>query len=745
MAPTIENATGYSEAGSRVAPLDECRDVSAIRLKEAVAKGLDRLRPELLRVIDMAMGADSYYLYMSALELIRDHQRAIETTFHRAYLRRANQASHGDARPLDWSADSARLSLLAPEDLEESLAMDLLANAIRDNCVEELFGLDKRVGMLTNDPDLLDSENPFGPAVIARAMMDALEGFEADIKTRLLLMTQLSKLLPGDVRDIYRDLNQLLIQRNVLPTIRVGLRRSGQAAAPVPGTAETTGGAGEMLSSETRDDLFAMFKQLVSMTGGMRGRYTPSGAAQSSPANGAAAADSAPVAAPPPLQTGAIMHSLNELQRGRASGLSWSGLDAEILDDGRVNMLHGLRTGGMAQANALDAMTLDIVAMVFDYILDDRRIPDAMKALIGRLQIPVLKVAMLDKSFFSKKGHHVRKLLDALAGAAISLDPKDIHESGLYRKAEELVERILEQFDDRIEIFSEVLAELHDYLAQEQHKAESAVISGIEVIKLREAVELSRQAAHNIVQECLLGHPLPLGIQDFVIRYWQRLLMDVHLKFGAESSAWKIAVSTMGNLIWSVEPKYDPTERSSLVALIPSLLMELNMGADKLEMPRDDRELFFATLAPCHTLALKGVMLENEATVRPVMVEMAVPPLAESNEFEPVRAPEGGPGKRAAPAAIPESAQSAIEGLVVGSWVEYTRDDGTVQVTRLAWISPLKGIYMFANRQGQAALSITPRGLQSKLRTGEVRLLDDAPLMDRVVDKLVDRFQREIA
>lgn len=744
MEATTGNTAGYNEAGGWAEPLGQCREISATRLKEAVANCLDRLRPELIRVIDMAMGADSYYLYMGALELIRDNQQAIETAFHRAYLRRTNQVGLGDVKPIDWSADADKLSLLAPEDLEESLAMDLLANAIRDNCVEELFGLDKRVGMLVNDPDLLDNENPFGPAVIARAMMDALEGFEADIKSRLLLMTQLSKLLPRDVREIYRDLNQFLVQRNVLPTIRVGLRRSGTATVP----GQATGSAEETLSAEASGDLLAVFKQLVSIAGGLGARGTQAGGTSAA----SAGADTAEVAAtpaedaPPPLQTGAIMHALTELQRGRTGGVSWSGLDAGMVGDGRVNMLHGLRTGGMAQANALDAMTLDIVAMVFDYILDDRRIPDAMKALIGRLQIPVLKVAMLDKTFFSKKTHHVRKLLDALAGAAISLDAKDIHESELYRKAEGLVERILEQFDDRIEIFAEVLDELHAFLAQEQRKADAAVASGVEVIKLRESVELSRQAAHAIVQECLVGHPLPLGIQDFIIRYWQRLLMDIHLKSGADSSAWKIAVSTMGNLIWSVEPKHEATERSTLVALIPSLLMELNMGADRLEMQRDDRELFFATLAPCHTLALKGVMLENEATVRPVMVEATVPPLVESNEFEPVRAAEVSPGKRAAaPTSIPESAQSAIDGLAVGSWVEYVRDDGTTQVTRLAWISPLKGIYMFANRHGQAALSITPRGLQAKLRTGEVRILDDVPLMDRVVDRMKDRIEREAA
>mgnify|MGYP003353079022 CR=1 FL=1 len=84
-------------------------------------------------------------------------------------------------------------------------------------------------------------------------------------------------------------------------------------------------------------------------------------------------------------------------------------------------------------------MTLDIVALVFDYILDDTRIPDAMKALIGRLQIPVLKVAIADKSFFSHKTHPARQLLDAMGDVAMRL-PRDFSDSNpLFAQIESII------------------------------------------------------------------------------------------------------------------------------------------------------------------------------------------------------------------------------------------------------------------------------------------------------------------
>ncbi len=167
-----------------------------------------------------------------------------------------------------------------------------------------------------------------------------------------------------------------------------------------------------------------------------------------------------------------------------------------------------------------------------------------------------------------------------------------------------------------------------------------------------------------------------------------------------------------------------------MVALVPSLLRELNMGADKLAMPADERELFFATLAPCHSLALKAIVLEDEALPQPVRVETRLSLLPESHEFEVV--PVTDQVRNLAPVP-PASARTTIAGLDAGNWIACTDEAGTTTVTRLSWISPLKGIYLFANAQGQSVLSITARGLQMKLQQGTVELIDDVPLMDRVV------------
>ncbi len=51
---------------------------------------------------------------------------------------------------------------------------------------------------------------------------------------------------------------------------------------------------------------------------------------------------------------------------------------------------------------------------IFDTVFCDQHIPDEIKALIGFLQIPVLKAALIDKGFFFEEAHPARRLIDLL-------------------------------------------------------------------------------------------------------------------------------------------------------------------------------------------------------------------------------------------------------------------------------------------------------------------------------------------
>ena len=75
------------------------------------------------------------------------------------------------------------------------------------------------------------------------------------------------------------------------------------------------------------------------------------------------------------------------------------------------SQLNNLNSAGQSRPIAdLDGDVIDMVGMIFDFILDDNTLPNTVKALIGRLQIPIVKVAILEKGFFANKSHPARGL-----------------------------------------------------------------------------------------------------------------------------------------------------------------------------------------------------------------------------------------------------------------------------------------------------------------------------------------------
>ena len=154
-------------------------------------------------------------------------------------------------------------------------------------------------------------------------------------------------------------------------------------------------------------------------------------------------------------------------------------------------------------------MTIELVAMLFDFIFETKDLPDSIKALIGRMQMPVLRAAMLDGAFFSKKSHPSRLLVNALAHAGIGWSPTMGHEDPLYRKIESIVHRVLDEFSEDIGLFDELRTDLEKFLEEEDRTAEAQIQSSAEEIDQRDRLEIAQSVAHAEVELRLRQHPTP--------------------------------------------------------------------------------------------------------------------------------------------------------------------------------------------------------------------------------------------
>jgi hypothetical protein len=763
--------------GNRV--LDDSGELAANRLVEALGAALEICGKELHRLAAQTHHHEMSLLYLQGMEFLRDHASAIEIGFRQTYFKEFKRSCRKGltaATPTD--RPDMQLSLMEPDDLEETLAVNNLANALHNACGEELFGLNQRMGVLLDQRDLSSEDNPLGPEAIARAILDTFKEQGCGLKDRLVLVSMLNKHLPERVKAVYQTLNRFLVDKGVLPAIRVGLRKGPKANDSGAGERAEAGGPLQ------NPDLLTVLQQLLAASGGgsgapMAGVPVLGGGAGGFPAAGA----TLPASVAPPLPAGAavtttpvFVHTLTRLQRGQTEGLDLQGLDAAQLGDGQINVLRQIRNAGVAAGmGQVDAMTLDIVALIFDYILDDRRVPDAMKALIGRLQIPVLKVAMLDRNFFSQKTHPARRLLDTLAEVSMGWDAEEGHESGLYRKVDEIVQRILNEFDDELAVFQAALDDLDAYLAEEKRQIDHITARGAQLLYTREQREIAEVVAYDAIHTQLFGHPAPALIQAFLHGTWRQLLVRIYSQSGEDSEAWREAVQTMSDLLWSVAPKTSAEERRLLVQRLPGLLKRLSDGFKALSTEQAEQDRFFAALVKCHAEAVKsgmrGPTAETATEADPGPVAEVPPPSHEPADFEEVpvldEAVEVAPSVLQEVAALPLVSQhgdteeitltdvswlaggepegdqddALLRRLKRGSWIEYQQEDGHPARAKLAWISPMKGIYLFTNRLGQRAMSISAAGLAAKLRDGQIQLLDSVPLMDRAVDALLSKLK----
>jgi hypothetical protein len=728
------------------------------------------------------------------MELAREKSAALTAGFKKHFFTRFNEEKRrGRNEPGIRNLDLSNLSLVEPDDLEESLAANTIANSIGNTCGEELFGLGKRMGVLLGDPDLKTEQIPLGPDVIGAALLDALKDQNASVKIKLMLVTRINKHFPACVRSVYQEINRYLIEQNVLPTIRVGMIRSAPAAPAMPAAASLAGEmAGNVAGNQpaSGQDMFAMLQQLMAF--GQAGAVGQTGQAMPGwpmPAGlpslpGSVEIDTGGAGGGQAFSP-AVMQTLTQLQHGQLEGLSLGlglgtgRLNAELLADGHINVLREIKNSQAAGAmGQVENMTLDIVVLVFDYILDDKRIPDAMKALIGRLQIPVLKVTMLDKSFFSQKAHPARRLLDLLAEASLGWDPEEGHASSLYQKIESIVQRILDQFDDRLEVFSEALSEFQAYLVAEKQVSDALTSRSAQFLRNHEQLEIARVVAHDAVLASLLDHPTPTPILTFLLGDWEKWLARLHVENGEGSPSWNEAVATMNDLIWSLTPKTDREERRKLIELLPRLLKRLDSSINTLGLDQASRDAFFSDLVKCHAVAVKAgfhtgqddaeaalaasneipdlsasespVFGAEDFVDIPVLTEALVPDAAllqeiaaaqeEASDLEEITI--GDVRGEAWDEPRDSHHETLVKQLKRGVWIDFKQDDGSSLRAKLAWISPLQGTYLFTNRLGQRAVSINAQGLAAKFREGHAAVIDNVPLIDRAVNNLFAHFQK---
>jgi len=242
--------------------------------------------------------------------------------------------------------------------------------------------------------------------------------------------------------------------------------------------------------------------------------------------------------------------------------------------------------------------------MLFDQLFDAPNIPIAVKGLIGRMQIPMLKVAIADKAFFSKKSHPARRLLDTL-GEMSSRLPADFNASNpLFGHLEAIIQELMNNFQDSTEIFDVVRERLQILVEEEDRRVEQETQAAAKRIERNESLAASKTMAEFEIKARVEAGKLPRPVIEFLVYQWVKPLLIVHVRRGQHSDAWKNSLATMDLLIWSVEAKHTSEECRKLATVVPDLLKRLAAGLKIADVEDAIRERFFSDLNELHAEAM---------------------------------------------------------------------------------------------------------------------------------------------
>ena len=714
----------------------QVRDKAAQQLKDALQELFDNADDTLFEMADRAHNNSEQNTFFEAMRDLRLKRKSIERAFldkfYDAFLRLGQYQVTEPAIAAPLSFD--KLSLVHNDDLEKTVAVDAMVTKVLSRDGTALAQLTTRLNQLVTQP-LSNEANPMGPAMLCDYFLQAGRSLGVGIKVKLILLKLFEKYVLADADDLYGEANQLLIATGVLPELKaVPARRStDRSARPSrsvepfadPALAQTA----DKLDKGVQDVFSALQELLLQVRGNLAPRHEPNAESR-------------------PISSHDLLRLLSHMQQYVPS--------SDLPDDFDLrNQLEQLLTrvsmksGKVRVVGVGDEDVINLIAMLFEFILDDRNLPSSLRALIGRLQIPMLKIAVIDKSFFSRGSHPARRLLNEIASAALGWGGRDDYQrDSLYVRVEQIVQRLLNDFVDDPAIFSELLVDFLAFTSDERRRSELLEQRTRDAEEGRARAELARQRVQQELNQRLLGKILPEVVVRLLQEAWSKVLLLTCLKHGDDSVEWQAGLAAMDDLIWSVELHEEPEARQRLLDLVPGLLKALREGLTSAAFDPFATSEFFSQLEALHVQAFQHFSRQQDE---------AAPGVPDSAEAEDAHGPAmiqvveeivliaagDQPFNDPAPRLPEDDAGLAqVDKLRLGGWVEIQEDEEHKLRCKLAAIVEPSGRYVFVNRTGMKVLEKTRMGLAMEFRRGTIRMLDDALLFDRALESVLGNLRK---
>ncbi|WP_176506835.1 DUF1631 domain-containing protein [Pseudomonas urethralis] len=681
----------------------QVRDKAALQLRQGLQALFDNADDTLFEMADRAVDRFDQNLYFEAMRDLRLKRKHIERGFLDIFY--DTFARIGQFDPLGQMAAKNKAQK------ERTAAVDgMVARVLsRDGIALEQLG-QRLQCLLSRSFD--EQQNPFGPAALCSYFLDAGRNLGVGLRVKLILLKLFERYVLRDVDVLYAEANQLLAAAGVMPELQAAPRRRAEDRRV--GTRRVSANLeADAMGADSAGQAF--MRSLEGLLAPCRGRVAPR-------LQAAAAAQ--------PISTADLLRLLSHLQHYVPATTDDDDFD---LDQQLEQLLLrvSVRSGTRRRIAGADEDTINLVGLLFACIAADDNLPQSLRALIVRLHIPLLKVALLDKSLFSRASHPARRLMNEIAAAAIGWETgSEGMRDSLHLRVERIVQRLLNDFTEDTTLFAELLDDFLAFSQDERRRNELLEQRTRDAEEGRARALQARQQVQQALNQRLRGRTLPQGVVHMLVHAWSQVLLMAWLKQGEASPAWNQGLETMDNLLASIAPHQQP---QVLLQQVPGLLKALRDGLASVALDSAATREFFLQLEQLHLRACAGGdQPAGSAELAEVLVaEDIVLAIAEESVCAPlIQRDEQAPELR------------LVQRLRIGTWVEMLDDDEPLRCKLVARIDSSDRL-VFANRTGMKVREWNTVGLAQALRRGEARLLDDGLLFERALETVLEGLRQQ--
>ena len=641
-------------------------DAALTHIRTTASSVADRTSENLGTLAQSAHRIAERDLMIAAQFDLRRNLVQFNAVFQRALVDKVRESLGGtpssNRRPLAMT-DFQSLSLVEDREVEERMFFDRIAQMIAHECEAELRDLAAYMGALLRHARNDDERNPLRPEVLGTALYRAIESATDQPEIRKLLARDMGQAFARAMPACYSAIVQEFQGRGIQP-VSLSVRTFEGPGHQLPGVNSAYATLPKESYHSSRGEPTDMeghsgpSQFVVSGTGhgrqwsrgaatspsslGTSGGSMPRGGPQGTHSGGGYGGRSSAAASQADAQLMNLLRRLTVLASGpgqfdptprsgtragptTAGGVPSSGAgrlragtaagpdySEELTGLMAVNLIRAHREELMqASTGKLDHMVIDVVGSLFDQILSDSRVPPQMARQIARLQLPVLRVALNDATFFSSRRHPVRRFVNRIASLAVAFDDFDAGPGKLLLdRVRELVQEIVDGDFDQIDLYIAKLAELEGFIAEQTH-GEAQQAGAPATLESKES-ELRLQQRYMLELQSALGAlQLPAYLREFISQVWSQALVLATRRDGAESERVQRYKRAGRDLVMSVQPKGSPALRKKFLMQLPPLMKDLNEGMQLVGWPAAAQKAFFGKLLPAHAESLKGVPMSE--------------------------------------------------------------------------------------------------------------------------------------